>query len=428
MTDTGLAAWLERLEALHPREIDLGLERVGVVAHRLGLLPVTVPVVTIAGTNGKGSTAAALEALLLAAGRQPGVYTSPHLLRYNERIRVAGREADDGAIVAAFADIERARAETSLSYFEFATLAALLVFRQQAADVLVLEVGLGGRLDAVNIVDPTVAVITSIGLDHQDWLGDDIDGIAREKAGILRSGVHAVIAESQPPRGLLEAVAASGANARYLGQDFYCDEAADAWSPRLLQASGEPVVLPPQARGALLPSNLCAALQAALLLGVDVAALPLRDIFAALQPAGRRQLRHIGGIDYLLDVAHNPQSVDKLVEYIDATPCKGKTIAIFSAMKDKDLKTMLGLTTGRFAAWFLADQPDNPRAEQAARLGDLLREQGEFMISVSKNLRQALRRAQSVMSEGDRLVVFGSFFTVAAVMPLLDRDESRGKA
>ncbi|WP_116363973.1 bifunctional folylpolyglutamate synthase/dihydrofolate synthase [Parahaliea mediterranea] len=436
MTDTSLAAWLERLEALHPREIDLGLDRVGEVARRLALLPASVPVVTIAGTNGKGSTAAALEALLLAAGYQPGVYTSPHLLRFNERIRLAGSDVGDADIVAAFADIDRARGEISLSYFEFATLAALWVFRQRGADVLVLEVGLGGRLDAVNIVDATVAVITSIGLDHQDWLGDDIDGIAREKAGILRPGIDAVIAEAQPPAGLLEAVAASGARARYLGRDFHCQHSqgaddradADCWQPQLVSAAGTATVLPPIAAGALLPSNLCAALQAALLLGVDVQALPVPSILAALQPPGRRQRRQLGGIDYLLDVAHNPQSVEKLVEYIDASPCNGKTIALFSAMKDKDLTAMLAQTSGRFAAWFLADQPDNPRAEKAARLGDLLREQGEFMISVSKNLRQALRRAQSVMTEGDRLVVFGSFVTVAAVMPLLDRDENRGKA
>lgn len=442
MTDTGLAAWLGRLEALHPREIDLGLERVGAVARRLGLLPVAVPVVTIAGTNGKGSTAAALEALLLAAGRRPGVYTSPHLLRYNERIRVSGREAEDAAIISAFEAIERARETISLSYFEYATLAALWVFRDAGADVLVLEVGLGGRLDAVNIVDADVAVITAIGLDHQDWLGDDLDTIAREKAGILRPGRPAVISDSAPPPGLVAAVADSGARGLFLGRDFFCESdddaglrsgeaggsAAGAWRARLLDAEGRHFRLPAVAEGPLLPANLCGALQALHLLGFDPAALDIPAVLPAVQPAGRRQRRNIDGREYLLDVAHNPQSVDKLVEYINSTPCNGKTISIFSAMKDKDIAGMLAPLAGCFDAWFLADQPDNPRAVAAARVADLLRARGEFMISVSKNLRQALRRAQSVTEAGDRLVIFGSFFTVAAVLPLLDRDEDRGRA
>ncbi|TXS95690.1 bifunctional folylpolyglutamate synthase/dihydrofolate synthase [Parahaliea maris] len=442
MTDTSLSAWLGRLEALHPREIDLGLERVGAVAKRLGLLPVEVPVVTIAGTNGKGSTAAALEALLLAAGRSPGVYTSPHLLRYNERIRVAGNEAEDAVIVRAFEAIDQARESISLSYFEFATLAALWVFRDAGADVLVLEVGLGGRLDAVNIVDADVAVITAIGLDHQDWLGDDLDTIAREKAGILRAGRPAVISDSAPPAGLAAAVAESGATGLFLGRDFFCDRSgsfcdlsdsvsdlpAGSWQARLLGADGQHYRLPPLEEGALLPANLCGALQALQLLGLDPAALDVPAVLSGVHPVGRRQQRKIAGRDYLLDVAHNPQSIHKLIEYIDASDCNGKTIAIFSAMKDKDLPGMLRPLHGCFDAWFLADQPDNPRAATASGVADLLRAQGEFMISVSKNLRQALRRAQSVTEAGDRLVIFGSFFTVAAVLPLLDRDEDRGRA
>ena len=191
MVDTAsLEQWLVRLERLHPNPIDLGLERVASVALNLQLLPVSVPVVTVAGTNGKGSTVAVLEAILGGAGKCTGVYTSPHLLRFNERIRVGGVDASDGEIIAAFREVDDARGDTSLTYFEFATLAALLVFRARAVDVLVLEVGLGGRLDAVNIVDPTVAVITRIDLDHQAWLGPDRGSIGREKAGILRRGVR----------------------------------------------------------------------------------------------------------------------------------------------------------------------------------------------------------------------------------------------
>lgn len=429
MSDTGLAAWLQRLEALHPTEIELGLERVRAVAERLALLPVTVPVVTIAGTNGKGSTAAALEALLLATGRRPGVYTSPHLLRYNERIRVAGMEASDADIVGAFEHIDAARGDISLTYFEFATLAALWLFRAREADVLVLEVGLGGRLDAVNIVDASVAVITSIALDHQGWLGDTLDAIAREKAGILRRGRPAVIADPAPPAALGEAVADSGARALLLGRDFHCDVGDGCWRARLCAAGeGEGhIALPPVPVSAVVPANLCAALQALVLLGEPLGELDSVAVLGDLQPPGRRQRRRVAGRDYLLDVAHNPQSVDMLLEYLSLSPCQGKTIALFSAMEDKDIRAMIRPAAGVFDAWFLADQPDNPRAAKAADIAAMLGEAGESMISVSKNPRQALRRAQSVMAGEDRLVVFGSFFTVAAVLPALDRELDRGK-
>lgn len=427
MNKTGLPAWLQRLEALHPTEIELGLDRVRAVAERLQLLPVSVPVVTIAGTNGKGSTAAALEALLLASGRRPGVYTSPHLLEFNERIRVAGQPAGDAAIVGAFERIDGARGSTSLTYFEFATLAGLLLFRDLEADVLVLEVGLGGRLDAVNIVDADVAVITSIALDHQGWLGDTLDAISREKAGILRRGQAAVIAEPAPALGLLAAVAASGARALHIGRDFHCDIDGDRWRARLRDPAGDALELPPLPLGAVVPINLCAALQALLMLGEDPARLELAAVLGSLQPPGRRQQWQVGDLSYLLDVAHNPQAVDKLLEYLNISPCQGKTIALFSVMKDKDIHAMIHPCGGVFDAWFLADQPDNPRAARAQDIAAVLREADQHMISVSKNLRQAMRRAQSIMAGGDRLVVFGSFFTVAAVIPILEKDLDRGR-
>ncbi|MFV0276008.1 MAG: bifunctional folylpolyglutamate synthase/dihydrofolate synthase, partial [Parahaliea sp.] len=405
-----------------------GLERVGEVARRMALLPVAVPVVTIAGTNGKGTTAAALEALLIAGGRRPGTYTSPHLLRFNERIRVAGQEVGDEAIVAAFDDIESARGDTSLTYFEFATLAALWVFRDSKADVLVLEAGLGGRLDAVNIVDPAVAVITGIALDHQDWLGDDLDAIAREKAGILRRDGLAVIADAGPPPGLRAAVEAAGARALFAGRDFHWRVDSQQWQAQLQGRDGARVLLEGIPASPLLPSNLCAALQALLLLGDDPRQLAVADILGKLRVPGRRQSREVAGRHYILDVAHNPQAIEALLEYIASTPCFGKTIAIFSAMRDKDLQGMLSTTSGVFDAWFLADQPDNRRSADASDIADVLRDEGEFMLSVSKNLRQAFRRAQSVMAEGDRLVVFGSFFTVAAVLPLLEKEEDRTRS
>ena len=429
MNKESLERWLQRLECLHPNAIELGLERVSAVAHKLELLPLTQPVVTVAGTNGKGSTVAVLEALLNETGRSTGTFTSPHFLRFNERIRVAGAEASDGEIVAAFTAIDDAREGISLTYFEFATLAALFVFRARDPDIVILEVGLGGRLDSVNIVDTTVAVITSIDLDHQNWLGDSKGEIAREKAGIMRAAKPVVIAEPAPPPELLDCAAAAGADPIVcLGRDFTVTGDGETWQGVLYEARGGQRSLAPQPIGALLPGNICAALQAALLLNVDFSPRQMQRALSKASPVGRRQLQQLAGRDYVLDVAHNPAAVDKMLEYIDATPCNGKTIALFSAMKDKDVLGMIRAVAGSFDAWFLADQAANERAAPAADIAALLYAGGQSMISVSKNLRQAFRRAQNLMVAGDRLVVFGSFYTVAAVLPLLDKDRRKGGA
>lgn len=422
MARQSLAQWLQRLEGLHPRAIELGLARVASVANELGLLPVPVPVVSVAGTNGKGSTVAVLEALLGASGRLAGAYTSPHLLRFNERIRVGGVEASDEEIVAAFERIDSARGNTSLTYFEFATLAALLVFRDRQVQVMVLEVGLGGRLDAVNIVDASVAVVTRIDLDHQDWLGDSLDSIAREKAGIMRSGRPVVIGDPQPPAALLDAAVAVGASpVLRQGHDFGFEPGRSGnWRGRIGDR-----VLPELPRGPLLPENILSALQAARLLGVEAGDRDLEELLSRTRPGGRCELRVIAGREYLLDVAHNPGSVYKMVEYSSSTYCKGKTISLFSVMADKDVQAMITAVGSHFEAWFVADQPGNTRAAAAADIAAALHVAGQGMVSVSKNLGQALRRAQGMMREGDRLVVFGSFSTVAAVLPLLETEAGR---
>jgi len=426
MTDASLDQWLQRLESLHPNEIELGLERVTAVAHKLDLLPLKQPVVTVAGTNGKGSTVAVLEALLGETGCSTGSYTSPHFLRFNERIRVAGQEAADEEIVAAFAVIDKARGETLLTYFEFATLAALLVFRARQPHIIILEVGLGGRLDAVNVVDPTVAVITSIDLDHQEWLGESRAEIAREKAGILRKGIPAVIADAAPPPELMASVSAVGAAPVYgLGREFTVDTDGQSWQGVLCEIGGERRQLARRPCGALLPANICAALQAALLLGQDFSEQQLQRALTRARPLGRREMRQVAGRDYVLDVAHNAAAVNKLSEYISSTHCNGKTISLFSAMADKDISAMIKAVSADVDAWFLADQPATSRAAPAADIAALLRLEGQDMISVSRNVRQAFRRAQSVMVEGDRLVVFGSFYTVADVLPLLDKDQAK---
>lgn len=420
MQDAPLAHWLARLETLHPNAIDLGLERVARVARALELLPVVPRVVTVAGTNGKGSTVAVLEQVLAGSGLLTGVYTSPHLERFNERIRVGGVEAADGEIIAAFRAIDEARGQTSLTYFEFATLAALWIFRARSVDVLVLEVGLGGRLDAVNVVDPAVAVITRIDLDHQAWLGEDRDSIAREKAGILRSGIPAVIGDPEPPGELLSIAAERGASpVLCLGRDFTVATTPDGWQGVLRGADGEPRRLPAQPAGPLLPANISAGLQAALLLGCDFSDRQMSAAVAAARPRGRCERLVVKGREYLLDVAHNPAAVNNLVQYLSVTSCKGRTFALFSAMADKELRGMIQAGAGSFAGWFLADQPDNPRAASAAELAVILRREGQRVVSIGENLAEAFRRAQREMAEWDRLVVFGSFSTVAAVYPLL---------
>jgi dihydrofolate synthase/folylpolyglutamate synthase len=426
MGKASLAQWLERLETLHPNAIDLGLERVASVAHTLGLLPLVQPVITVAGTNGKGSTVAVLEAITSQVGLVSGSFTSPHLLRFNERIRVGGAEAGDDEIVAAFEAVDRARGQTGLTFFEFATLAAFLVFRARKPDIVVLEVGLGGRLDAVNIVDPTVAVITSIDLDHQQWLGDSRDAIALEKAGIVRSGRPLVIGDPRPPAELLAAVA--GARPVYrLGRDYTVTAGATGWRGVLTDRDGAQRSLPGQPRGPLLPANICCALQAALAVGLEFSDEAFERALAVARPRGRCETHHLAGKHYLLDVAHNPAAVDNLIKNISASPCKGKTFAFFSAMADKDIKSMIEISSESFDGWFLADQPTNPRAARAADVAALLRDYGQDRVSVSKDLPQAWRRAQQEMSEGDRLVVFGSFYTVGEAARLFDRDSCVGE-
>lgn len=421
MRNASLEQWLQRLETIHPTEVELGLGRIATVAHALRLLPVPQPVITVAGTNGKGSTVAVLEALLNASGYRTGAFTSPHLLHFNERIRVAGDVASDEEIIDAFVAIDAARGDVSLTYFEFAALAALLVFRARGVDIVVLEVGLGGRLDAVNIVDPAVAVITSIDLDHQAWLGESRGEIAREKAGILRPATPAVIADPNPPPELLHCITKVGAGpALLLGKAFTLAREDGQWHAVVQGADGRPRQLKPRQCGAMLPENICAAIQAALLLGIDLSDETIASALEYAAPPGRRQLRQVSGRDYVLDVAHNPAAVSKLMEYLRATPCAGKTIGLFSVMADKDVQSIVNGAVGHFDAWFLADQPDNKRAARAADIAALLRAAGESMISVSKNLRQAFRRARGIAMEGDRVVVFGSFTTVAAVLPVLD--------
>ena len=429
MTEVSLEQWLARLETLHPKEIELGLDRVGSVAASLNLLPLSCPVVTVAGTNGKGSVVAVVEAVLQAAGHCVGTLTSPHLIKFNERIRVGGEDVSDAALTDAFQAIDLARGQTSLTYFEFSTLAALYIFNERKPDMAILEVGLGGRLDAVNIVDAAVAVITAIDMDHEDWLGDSREKIALEKAGILRPDVPVVIADRSPPDSLLSRIEEVGATpALFLGQDFDAVSQGDTWRGHISAANGQSRDIPEIPEGSLLADNIVAGLQTAALLGVELDARSLQQVIPGAAPRGRRQLQRFDGIDYVFDVAHNPASISKLVELLHGKYSKKRKIAVFSAMADKDLSGMIGSADGVFDAWFVADLPGNARAAGADEIASLLRDTGESMISLSKNVRQALARAKSIAQEDDVIVVFGSFITVGKALEAVQKNRKVSEA
>lgn len=401
MSESSLAGWLLRLESLHPEEIELGLDRVAAVASNMALLPFNCPVVTVAGTNGKGSTIAVLDALLGNAGRSVGRYTSPHLLRYNERICVGGEPASDADLVVSFQRVDECRGDIPLTYFEFGTLAALELFRRAEVDILLLEVGLGGRLDAVNIVDPTIAIITSIALDHESWLGDTREQIALEKAGILRQNTDLICADIDPPASLQKRAAELGCQSHYIS----AEEAQRFNVSECLR--GE---------------NIAAAWRCADMLGVETAPEQLAELVSRCAPHGRLQGEQLGGCEILFDVAHNPAAVENLASRLRSHSCSGRTLALFCALSDKNIHAMIRTTRDLFDAWFVASLPGVARSATASDLAAELRGQNVTMVSESKNPRQAWRRVRGVMSPGDRLVVFGSFHTVAAGLAALEKE------
>ena len=421
---TRLARWLARIEALHPRGaagIELGLERVREVQARLGQRQ-SVPLITVGGTNGKGSTCALLEAILGAAGYRVGLYTSPHLLRYNERVRIGGADVGDAALCAAFGRVEAARSQTSLTYFEFGTLAAWECFAAAAVEVVILEVGLGGRLDAVNCYDADCAVITTIALDHCDYLGSSRAAIAREKAGIMRSGRPAVCGDADPPASLQRHAKAVGARLRLRGHDFGC-AATEQGRWRYWSAAGTRLELPaPALAGAHQIANAAAALCAleSLQTRLRVTQPDIERGLARARLAGRLELRR-GRVPLLLDVAHNPQAARVLAASLQAMPCAGKTWAVFGMMRDKDIAAVIAAMRGVVTRWLPLSLP-GARAATCAELVAALVEQGcDVERQPFADAAAALRAAQAMADEGDRIVAFGSFLTVADVLRQLAR-------
>lgn len=405
-----LDAWLAWQETLHPQAIDLGLERVRTVAERLGLLRPGCPVITVGGTNGKGSCVAYLEAVLAAAGYRVGVYTSPHLLRYNERVRIAGAEAEDAALVDAFARIDAARGDLSLTYFEFGTLAAFDLFGRAGCDCWILEVGLGGRLDAVNILDADVAVLTSVGLDHTDWLGTDREAIGAEKAGIFRAGQVAVCAEPGPPASIAAQAAALGTTLWQVGRDYRYTVRQDGWSfdgPR----GSYPELPSPALPGRHQFGNAAAALAALQAVG-DRLPVPAEAVAAGLVQVrlpGRLQ-RLPGPVEWLLDVAHNQDSVACLVRALAAWPAPGRQHAVFAQMQRKELEPTIAAAAGLIDSWWLLELPEAD-ARPAGDVAAVLRQAGHH-VAGQGGPETLFATVTAAAATGDRVVVFGSFRTV----------------
>ncbi len=415
---TTLDDWLAWQETLHPSAIDLGLERVGRVADRLQCRTPAPRVISIAGTNGKGSSLALLEAILSRAGYRVACYTSPHLLRYNERLRLCGEEVSDQALCDAFARIDAARGEDSLTYFEFGTLAALDIIRREALDVALLEVGLGGRLDAVNIVDADAALITSIGIDHTEWLGSDRAAIAREKAGILRASCPAVCGDADPPQTLRAEAQRIGARLRVLGEDFRLHESARGWHWQGESAQYQDLPRP------ALPGTHQLANAAAVLMLLETLAQRLPVTRAAVdaglkwvQLAGRVQ-RLPGRVEQVLDVSHNAQAAQALADTLRKLPLAGKTHAVLGMMQDKDCAAFTSVLAALVSHWYpvgLASERASPVALLADTLAAVV---GAEQVTACPSVADAQALLKNVTSTGDRILVCGSFFTVAGWMAL----------
>jgi len=423
MPGRNLAEWLDYIERIHPKSIELGLERVTKARDALGRSTAAV-VLTVAGTNGKGSTCAMLESILLAAGYKVGLYTSPHLLRYNERVRLGGVEVGDERLGAAFEAVECARGEVALTYFEFGTLAAWEIFTSEPLDAVILEVGLGGRLDAVNAFDADCALLTSVDLDHMEYLGDTRELIGAEKAGIFRAGKPAIVADPDPPRSVLDRAEAIGAELRLIGRDFGFVSQGQQWM--YWGARGRRGGLAaPALRGERQLANAAAALAALdeLRDKLPVAMQDVRMGLARVELPARFQALP-GRPAVVLDVAHNHPAARVLADNLSAMGFYPETYAVFGMLKDKDVEGVCRALRGKVSAWLVCDLPA-PRGASAGALADALaRVEAGGEIARFEKPRDAYAAARKRAGENDRILVFGSFHTVADVMQALDAERA----
>ena len=421
LKQAGLDEWLTRLESLHPTEIDLGLERLRKVAGRLGVETLPGKVITVAGTNGKGSTVAMLDSVLRQAGYKTGCYTSPHFLRYNERICLNGHPVTDQMICDAFLRIEAARQEISLTYFEFGTLAAFLIFADEAPDVSILEIGLGGRLDAANLIDPDLAIVTTVALDHESWLGSDLEQIGREKAGIFRKDIPVVIGSESgkiPASVREEALRIGASDISQLGQEYRWFPGTDgSWSWQSLDGDGnvaeECLLLP----AVSLPTdNAATVIQALSRSELDISTEALYRGLQSASLTGRMQ--SIGR--FILDVAHNPHAAHYIAEKLQSMPIKGKRVALVGMLDDKDIESVLNIMAPVFSSWYIA-QLEGPRATPALRIQEYLANEQQTDCQVFPCVTQALDAVLAETGVDDQILVFGSFLTVAGVLEAKER-------
>lgn len=436
MRFSSLHEWLNWQEGLHPSTIELGLERVAEVFKRLHSSLPSIPVITIAGTNGKGSSVALLESIYQNAGYQTGVYTSPHLLRYNERIHLNGEEVSDDVICEAFERIDQARLnhshrendeEISLTYFEFGSLAALDIFYRAKPDVIILEVGLGGRLDVVNIIDADVALITSIGIDHTGWLGNDRETIAVEKAGIMRKDRPVIFSSPDMPKSIKQVADEKGALLYRRGQDFDWQESfAAAGRPQSWNWKSEKkqrIALPmPNIRGRHQIDNAAGVLMAMECLA-DKLPVNQQQVKAGLLSVsipGRFQCSTTDSSSalHILDVAHNEDSMACLAELLDEFSCEGKTLAVLGMLEDKEHAKALARISPQISSWFIAGL-EVPRGMKEADLAGVVKDlDSNAVVSDFPNVEEAIKAADSVATNADRVVIFGSFYTVEFAMQL----------
>jgi dihydrofolate synthase/folylpolyglutamate synthase len=418
LTRRSLDDWLDYISAQHPATIALGLDRVQDVAERMGVIPAKAGTryITVGGTNGKGSTCAMLERILLEAGYDVGLYTSPHLLRYNERVRFKGEDASDAALVEAFERVEQARKDVPLTYFEFGTLAALWFFDRRACEAVILEVGLGGRLDAVNIVDPDVSCVVSVDLDHQAFLGNDRESIGFEKAGIFRAGKPAIFGDFQPPKRLVEHARKIGAQLQVLGRDFRYEAQPLQWD--FIGRKGAKRALPkPALRGGWQLKNAAVAL-AALDEVADKLPVSLGEIKRGLALAkieGRMQVLP-GRPSIVLDVAHNPHAARSLADGLGDMGFYENTSAVFAMLADKDIGGVVDAMRDRIDRWYVA-AAQAERAASAAQVVAILNEKGlGERVRMFATVPAALEEARREAGPNDRIVVFGSFYPVAEAL------------
>jgi dihydrofolate synthase/folylpolyglutamate synthase len=409
--------WLAWQQVSHPIEVDPGLERVGEVWRRLAR-PFAARVLTVGGTNGKGSVAAYLDAMLTTAGYETGLFTSPHLRRYNERIRVHGEEVRDEALLAAFAEIDAARGGVSLTFFEWNTLAALSVFGRAHVDVAVLEVGMGGRLDAVNILDAHVAAVVSVGIDHGEWLGNTVEAIGAEKAGIFRAGRPAIFGSRRMPRSIESEAERIGARLRRIGVDFDYVERADGWD--YVGSGSRRRELPlPRLEGASQLGNAAAAL-AVLEAAEPEVLVPDESVRAGLAAArlpGRFQVV-AGDPEWILDVAHNADAARSLAASLLTRALAARTIAVCGILADKDIAAIVGALSTLVGRW-IAVPLEGPRALDATALARRIESAGGRQVTAAASVASAMAQARSECARGDRVLVFGSFLTVGPALEWL---------